>query len=51
MHLIGGPRITLDRANFSLGPHILVVTVSAEEGQRIISDTATLPFLRGNNNV
>ena len=47
MHLIGGPRITLDRANFSPGLHTLVVTVSTKEGQRTISATATLTFQQG----
>ena len=47
--LIGGPRITLDRASFSVGSHMLVVTVSTEEGQRIRSETATLTFQRGND--
>ena len=47
--LIGGPRITLDRANFFPGLHRLVVTVSTEEGQRIRSEAATLTFQRGND--
>ena len=48
---IGAPRIIIDRENFPPGLHTLTVTVTAEDGQRTISDTTEVLFQGYNNNI
>ena len=48
---IGAPRIIINREDFPPGLHTLTVTVTAEDGQRTISDTTGLLFQGYNSDI